>query len=339
MAPQNNRDRLAAAWRALSGEGRHEGWRTIPIDLSAPCRLLAGKHFPGDAEAILVGFQSVGVPLAHQLPQGRGFDVAKVESAVLGTTHVWLSVSRRGAGSLGLFTTMTENLTTLLEECADVSQERLFALFLSRIRAWQQFMERGQDEVLGPEAEVGVFGELVVLNSMLEAGLPGYGVIESWQGPLNYLHDFVLGLGVIEVKTTVAPIGFLANIGSLEQLDDKLVHPLFVAAVRLSLDTSGMTLPAFAKALGSHLEPDKVARRMFETRLLNAGFLIEHAERYSRRFSHVSTRMLLVDDRFPKLTRSNVRSEVTMARYQLDLDLVNLTDISVENALAQLGVH
>lgn len=77
MAPRTDAESLRQAWRALSCNGGGEGWRTIPIELDAPCRLLAGRHCPGDEEAIIVGFRGVRLPPDAHLPQGHGFGVAK----------------------------------------------------------------------------------------------------------------------------------------------------------------------------------------------------------------------------------------------------------------------
>jgi hypothetical protein len=338
MARQNSR-RLIDAWRALSGGTSVDGWRTIPVELGGPCRLLAGKHFPGDYEAILVGFKSANIPAQNQLPQGHGFDVSKVESKALSSTGSWISVSRKPGGRIDLFTAMSENLISLLEESTTASPERLLGLFLARIRAWQAFMEQAQADVLGPEAETGLFGELVILEQLMNAGvLPG-AAVESWHGPLDELHDFVLGHGVIEVKATTSEAGFPANIGSLEQLDEAVVQPLFLAAVRLSLSPSGKTLPEFAEDIRQFFEADPPALRLFESRLVNAGLLAEHTDHYVRGFSSAATRILLVDRDFPKLARSGVRPEIHTARYQIDLDLISQNGVPMGSALRLLGIQ
>ena len=72
---------------------------------------------------------------------------------------------------------------------------------------------RQRDGVLGPEAEVGLVGELDVLDSHARAGHAA--ATQPWRrgrGPSDGLQDFVLGTGAIEVKTTMsAPSGFPAT--------------------------------------------------------------------------------------------------------------------------------
>jgi hypothetical protein len=337
MAPLNDAESLRQAWRALAGNGGREGWRTIPIELSAPCRLLAGRHCPGNEEAILVGFRGVKLPPDAHLPQGHGFSVAKPVGDTLGKLHAWVALSRNPAGSLDLFAMMAADVVRLLDGCGNVGGERLFPLFLSRIRAWQDFMERGRDGVLSQEAEVGLVGEMIVLKALLVAGVSARVALNAWQGPLDGLQDFLIGSGAIEVKTTLSANGFPATVNSLEQLDEALKQPLFVAAVRLTLGDGGRTLPEFASEVGNLLRSEPVACGTFESRLVQAGYLQALADRYVRRFSHFGTAILPVEGDFPRLTRLNVGSAIRRARYEIDLDLAGANDVGLVNALEQLG--
>ncbi|MEA1674553.1 PD-(D/E)XK motif protein [Nitrospirillum sp. BR 11163] len=337
MAPLTDAESLRQAWRALSCKDGGEGWRTIPIQLDAPCRLLAGRHCPGDEEAIIVGFRGIRPPPEAHLPQGHGFSVAKPFTEILGSTHAWLALSRKAAGGLDLFAMMAGDVVRLLEGCATVGEERLFQLFLARIRAWQDFMERGHDGVLGKEVETGLFGEMVVLKSLLGAGMPATSVLDAWHGPLDGLHDFLIGPGAIEVKTTLSANGFPATVSSLEQLDETLRQPLFVAAVRLTLGSAGVSLPEFADDIRGILCAEPTALGTFESRLVQAGYLQAFADRYVRRFTHSGTSILPVEGAFPRLTRMTVNPGIGKARYEVDLDLSGAIDVGLVHALEMLG--
>jgi hypothetical protein len=338
MAPPTDAESLRQAWRALSCHGKGDGWHTIPIQLDAPCRLLAGRHCPGDEEAIVVGFRGVKLPPDAQLPQGHGFGVTKLSGHALDGAYAWLALSRKIGGAIDLFAMMAGDVTRLLELYANLDEERFFQLFLSRIRAWQDFMERGRSGVLGEEAETGLFGEIVVLKSLLDSGVAATFVLDAWQGPLDGLHDFVFASGAIEVKTTLSANGFPATVNSLEQLDETLRQPLYVAGVRLLLREAGMTLPEFAGTIRGFLRELPTALGMFESRLVQAGFLQAMADRYIRRFSHFSTTALPVEGEFPRLTRLNVGRGVRKARYEIDLDCSGATDVGIVHALGKLGV-
>jgi Putative PD-(D/E)XK family member, (DUF4420) len=166
--PPTDPEGLQTAWRALVSDGEGEGWRTIPIQQTGLCHLMAGRHFPGGEEALLVGFRGVKLPIDSHLPQGEGFTVVNLKSDPTGGGRSWVALSRRVGGSRDFFTLMAVDVINLLENFEAASEDRLFHICLSRIRAWQDFMERHRDEVLSDEAELGLIGEILVLGEMIK---------------------------------------------------------------------------------------------------------------------------------------------------------------------------
>ncbi len=336
MAQPIELEGLRAAWRALAG-GSGEGWRTIPIGTIGRARILAGRHLPGNEEAVLVGFADGRLPPADQLPQGNGFLVMPMNLEPGGGLD-WVGLSRQAAGGLELFAMMVTDVVETLAEHYRADPASLPAAFISRIRAWQDFMQHGDDGVLGPEAEIGLVGELHVLRDLLAAGVAPGTVASSWKGPIKGLHDFALSSGAIEVKTSIASAGFPASVGSLDQLDDSRVSPLFLAAVRLGVSPNGKTLPEWIASIRAMLEDDLHARSLFESRLLHAGFLDRFAHRYSRRLVAAGTRLMRVEAGFPRLIPATVPAQVRRARYDLDLDHVCTENVTLNAALTELGV-
>jgi hypothetical protein len=338
MDQPSDKGALTAAWRALDGDKDREGWNTIYLTPGAPCPVLAGRRFPGNEEAILVGFRSVGIPPSDYLPQGKGFSVTKVESGSVDKDHDWISLSRQASGSQEIFLMMAEDVITTLRLRAQACEQELLDVFLGRIRAWQSFMQRDSDTVLGPAAEIGLIGELEFIRAVIEGPVAASLVLESWRGPDDGLQDFVFGTGAIEVKSTVTVSGFPAFIGCLDQLDESLIRPLFLAGVRLRLSDGGITLPDEVSMIRQLVRSDDAALGMFNNLLIRAGYLDNMSARYVRRLQYVSTRILAIDETFPRLTRSGVSSEIRDARYVLDLDMIDRADISLNRALKQLGV-
>ncbi|MCK6680983.1 MAG: PD-(D/E)XK motif protein [Thermoanaerobaculia bacterium] len=329
---------LIAAWRALSGIHTGEGWQTIPIGSGIPCSIRAGRHFPGNEEALLVAFRLAKVPPAEDLPHGSGFAVQRIELEN-GPGSQWIGLVRLSAGSLDMFSMVATDLIVTLRALAEAREEWVLHAFLARIRAWQSFMLHGRDALLGPEAEVGLHGELTFLEEVLQAGISPLIAVEAWQGPLGAAQDFLLGAGAIEVKATLSESDFPATIGSLEQLDDSIHKPLFLAALRLRLGQDGVRLSERVAGLRARLGAYPVAQSMFDTRLLHAGYSDAMAERYSRAFAHMNTRTLLVNDDFPRITRATVGVAVRKARYEVDVNQVVAGDIALVEALHLLGVQ
>jgi hypothetical protein len=338
MDRPSDKDALTAAWRALAGDKDRDGWNTIHLTSGAPCLILAGRHFPGNEEAILVGFRSTNIPTSEHLPQGKGFSVRKIEPRLVDETHAWISLVRQASGSQEIFLMMADDVVSTLSMGSQASEAELLSIFLSRIRAWQSFMQRDTDAVLGPASEVGLIGELELIRALFEKTVPTSLALEAWRGPDDGLQDFVFGTGAIEVKTTLSVGEFPAIIGCLDQIDDTLVRPLFLAGIRLRLADTGVTLPDEVSTIRHMLQSEEASLGAFNNLLIRAGYLDSVSTRYTRRFQYVSMRILVIDETFPKLTHSKVSSEIRDARYILDLDKINGTDVSLQLALQQLGV-
>ena len=182
MATPNDMEGLRAAWRALAGGLPREGWQTISITVRAPCTLLAGVRMPGGEESLLIGFRGIRAVPDSGLPQGRGFEILRLHDDPTGGDQLMLALTRREGGSSELFAMMAEDIVDLVDGCSAVEEDGVLQSFLERIRAWQDFMDRHKEAVLSAEAEQGLFGELVVLERMIESGVPVTELLDAWQG-------------------------------------------------------------------------------------------------------------------------------------------------------------
>ena len=149
--------------------------------------------------------------------------------------------------------------------------------------------------------------------------------------------DFEIGTGSLEVKTTLSAAGFPAKIGSLEQLDDSVLQPLFLAGARLRQTDTGQSLPEVVAEMRDVAAGEAEAVRLLSERLIAAGYFDAHAERYIRRFTLAEIRLVEVKEGFPRITSSSVPLGVTKATYEIDLDKAAGPSIPVADALKKLG--
>jgi hypothetical protein len=338
MVQQTEAYNLIDLWRALSGQPEGDGWRTIPLEIEGNCSLRAARHFPDNTEAILLGFHAIDIPTGKNLPQGQGFKVDKITKSPAAANLVWISLSRLPAGNLDMFVMMAEDIVRAVHTNIKNTEERILQVFLSRIKAWQNFMDDGNSGVLNSEAETGLYGELTLLKQIMDAGIPPQLCIDLWRGPDGGIHDFSVDEGAIEVKSTVSTGAFPAKIGSLEQLDNTFVHPLFLAGVRLLCGSTGTTLPEFASDLRVIFSTNLSALNIYDCKLIQAGLFPPFYERYSRRFKYESTSLYAVDDDFPKLIRGTVPPEIMRVNYETDLSLIRCESLELLNVLSILGV-
>jgi hypothetical protein len=325
------------AWSSLASHDSIPGWQAINLTAVGSVGLRAGKRSPDNAEAILLEFPCARFAAADKLPEGVGFAVERANPEKPG--QLCLALTRRPAGNAELFTAMVCDVVGAMDESSSdgANEKKLLQIFISRVSAWQEFMRKGA-QALSPEAEIGLIGELIVLRSIIDAGVTIATVIESWVGPLDGIQDFELGFGAVEVKTTLANQGFPAKINSLEQLDDCVRKPIFLAGIRLKNLEAGKNLPEMAQEISNMFLDDPESTRIFSDRLLSAGFHEAHSHRYSRRFIVDGAKIMQVFDGFPRMTPGTVPSGIRRAIYEIDLDSIVGHEISMSDAMNRLEV-
>ncbi|MBY0473680.1 MAG: PD-(D/E)XK motif protein [Nitrosomonas sp.] len=324
MAQQNNTSFLRA-WNALTASSGSTGCRLIQITQYGQVTVRAGRFFPDNLEAVLVGFSSSLKLSPSSLPKGNGFKVEIVN--VEGIQQPLLSLVRQSAGSLDLFSKVVEDVLGTLEINQTKSDIKLLELFLSRIRAWQAFMQKG-NEILSPEAELGLVGELNCIEQLLASGVSAYDVIQGWVGPEDAPQDFELMSCALEVKSTLASDRFVAKISSLEQLDDSVLSLIFLVISRFVLVDEGRTLPEIIQSLRDRMPDDLFFR--FDTNLALIGYLNVHSNQYSRRFRLQNLSFIKVDEVFPRLTPSTVPAGVRSAMYEIDIGAIQTSTTITE---------
>lgn len=326
-------DEIQLAWNSIQTAQGTSGWNTVAVLPSHPGRFRAGRNFPDQCEALLAGFRTSVISRNEKLPEGLGFHVTRVNSEQDGL--VWLALTRSPNGNLELFSAMVSDVLRAILATGTGDHSRELRAFLGRIRAWQEFMRKGAVP-LSAENEVGLVGELTVLEKMLAIGMAPETAVKAWSGPLDGLRDFELGFGAIEVKTTVASAGLVAKIGSLEQLDDTNCKPIFLGAVKYALTESGQTLPEKLSAIRAQLESDPITLSEFDDRVLAAGYMPAHSPQYHRRFSLRDIAILEIGENFPRLMHGNVKPGVISARYEINLEPLLSQDIGLTTALKKL---
>lgn len=333
MAPPSDPLGLLEAWRALAGLDGEMGWRSTHLASIGRCRIMAARHMPDNREALLLGFQGLRPPSASDLPAGRGFHVEIVRDPALPGV-VLIALARQPGAQLDLFGAMAHDLVSVIHAEDGTDDARVVMVrVIARIRAWQEFMLRDRSGVLSQEDEIGLHGELHILTELIERLRDSAAAVEAWEGPMRGLHDFVLPVGAMEVKSSVASVGFRAAISSLDQLDQAVRSPLHLAAVRLTDDAVGMTLPERVAATREQLSGSLAAASGFSLRLLRYGYIEAMAAHYTRRLKLGDVRLFEVTDGFPALTSRTVPRGVISASYVLDLDFTKLASTALSDVL------
>jgi hypothetical protein len=327
-------DEFEVAWSALSGSDSSIGWRCIAVSPSGSCPVMAARRFPNNDEAILVGFTSDIAPPKDSLPNSIGFEVSREDP--LGDSKTWIALSRKDSGSPEMFSEMVCDITGAMDSFSG-DEEAVLRTMISRIRAWQEFM-RNMMRGLSPEAELGLFGEMTVLGKLVDAGVSPAVAVQGWLGPVGGVQDFSIGVGAIEVKSTLSNNGFPAKIGSLEQLDNSLVSPLFLSGIRLVHKSSGCTIGELAERLMKLFSLEVGIASIFIDKLIAAGLPSTRYGEYTRRFFVDSIRLLEVDNTFPRFIANEIPCSIRKVQYELDLDMIHGYEVDIDYAIKKLGI-
>ena len=183
---------------------------------------------------------------------------------------------------------------------------------------------------LSAEREIGLFGELLVLDTLATA-LGGPAAVSAWKGAHREEHDFGLSDGDVEVKTT---FGERRRhwIHGKGQLTPSPGVALYLLSIQL---TDG---GAAGKTLGEQVTELRVrfagpAAADFDDRLIQLGWLDSQSHRYVRRLRLRSVPLAyLITPDFPRLdddalTRAGLQSDnIPDVNYLMDLSGRTPTD-------------
>jgi hypothetical protein len=172
------------------------------------------------------------------------------------------------------------------------------------------------------QAEVGLFGELLVMRALLDTGARG---ATAWRGGLSEEHDFGFADADVEVKTTTGERRH-HWIHGLTQLVATGATPLWLLSVQITRagDAQGQTLPdlidqMLTKATGA--AHDRITQN-----LSAVGWHAAQRDLFDERWRLRSIPLALrVDDDFPRLTptmlaRAGVdTAPLRQVAYEIDL--------------------
>jgi hypothetical protein len=195
--------------------------------------------------------------------------------------------------------------------------------------------------VLSSDREVGLFGELTVVDYLISA-LGRAQAVAGWRGPNGDEHDFDLGGEDLEVKSTLSEKR-VHWIGSLSQLEPTPGRSLWLLSVQLTtglvdaLTIADLIVKLRSRLVGADLEA-------FEKKLYSAGWRDKYRTTTRRRFRMRSTPLLLpVDEAFPALTQDRiVAAGMPLSRLREIAYSIDVAGLSEEprppSALSQLVV-
>ncbi len=275
-------------WAALAAARREPGWLTSAVPVETAGRSVLCALAPDGKRHLLVP-QAPGsrvrpdmrAAAVHLLPLILEADGEPVHYADLGLLREDLADIFTGlcADVIAALATTPPDAMVVVSQVLD---------------GWHALLRSGSQ--LGIEQLAGIFGELTVLNSLLDLHAD---LLMSWRGPLRSPQDFVRGPWAIEVKTTVSTEGRAVRIHGIDQLATSPSGGLMLWWMRLDTSsTGGTSVPEIVESTSR-----RVARPQELWQLLaRSDYYTADAQRYGgARFEIVEEARYRVTDTFPRI--------------------------------------
>jgi hypothetical protein len=254
----------------------------------------------------------------RRLPRLKGVDVV-LSSPPIGPCLV---IRLLDTDLKDIFYQLCTDILVTAEKAA--SELDLLELTINRTWRWHYLLKGGGSALLNAAEQLGLLGELHVIENHLLPVLSPESALESWRGPYGAAQDFVIGSVAIESKVFGPVPNDSVFINSEHQLDSTGLIHLFLYATRF--------MPSSEDVAESFTLTDVVTRvwqivaangfeyqERFNALLSAAGFRRE--DDYSPwRWRHRETTVYEVRESFPRLTPSTIPMEVSNTRYSLALN-------------------
>lgn len=187
----------------------------------------------------------------------------------------------------------------------------------SKINYWKRLFCKITGEILTPQQQRGLYGELFFLNELLELNEDKILIINGWHGPLGANQDFFYNGIAIEVKTSKSNKPSI-KISNEYQLDKSGLNDLFVQFYKLNEYQGGSeTLYNLINNIRQQLLAD--ALFLFNEKLNNLGVIQDAEEEYnSTSYSVGFERTYQVTESFPSIIRSSLIDAISSVSYDID---------------------
>lgn len=322
---------LASARRSSSGMERRR------LDAAAAVDVFACIFWPQGRAGLLIEGDGRASDLADRVPRCRGVRVV-VEESGGGTTpqRTVLVIMLEQERLREIFGVLSADLVNAI--ISEPSSPAALRRCIDRLCMWQGLFERLAPEGLSEERQRGLFGELYILDQLFLSGENLFAGVDAWVGAESSHQDFLRGGLAVEVKTSLSKRHSRIAIASEKQLDERPHVNLLLAHVRLDESEGlGISLPDLVANVRNTLSGDESASRLFDERLLLAGYLDVHAPQYETRYRPASLRYFKIEGDFPRLAEWNLPPGVGDIRYTIIADELGTWEMDSTSVVALVG--
>lgn len=278
--------------------------------------------------ALVLRAASAALPQAR-LPRLKGVDLS-VQHGATGEKSS-LVIRLLDSAQREIFVRLCEDIVQAAEEAA--SEPEAAARTVTRTWRWHHLLRGGRGQ-LSAEEQIGLIGELTLLESVFVPKCGPKQAVEAWRGPLDDVQDFSLGSLRVEAKARGPRTADDVRISSEHQLQAPDGGMLFLSVgVFEPADADGETVTQVALRVRQYIASiDSGALPRFDALLTAAG--LDLGDDYSAwQWRQKERSLFVVREGFPRITPDDLPSGVKGVRYGLSLPgcgdfLVPASDLS-----------
>ena len=301
---------LNSKWDNILSTNDKRGYKALRISSACLPDLFLATDEHGCRSLLLYLTKEVEVNI-------RGIDKNKLSISFLPSKSILL-IKLKDFAFIDLFDDLILSVyskISLISDPKKASEE-----FITTFYKWSQFFEDIYNN-LGEEQIQGLFGELFVLNDYLKKSDPTNinSILGSWKGLYDAANDFEFDLKNVEVKTKKESKLFV-KISSEYQLEKELDKDLELLVVSVKIDLiNGESLHDKLLKIVKQIRVSMGDLSILYQALNQKGLTIENLKQYNNhRFIVTKTELYNAgNDDFPKLSLSNIVSEVSNLKYKL----------------------
>lgn len=213
-------------------------------------------------------------------------------------------------------------LIHLADELSDLNKANQVMRRLQHLlHTWQEFF-KGSQKPMGEHAQLGLMGELFVLESLVLNQLRPKEALDAWRGPLRGLHDFVFGFCNMEVKSSIGSNNRHFIINGENQLTIPNDKQLYIQNPIFEISDNGKSLTEMVASIKALIRSDRLALDIFDTLLAKNGYHNIHNEYYLKEgLKLVPSSMITYQVRngFPRLLLGSSGDFISVNNYSIDV--------------------
>lgn len=207
----------------------------------------------------------------------------------------------------------------IINSLLDINNSEIALNIISkRINYWKKLFGKFSTNLLTPQQQRGLFGELYFLNKVLIENNYKQ-IINAWKAPNGTNQDFYTNAKAIEVKTSISNSQTI-KISNEYQLDTSGLDKLFIAFYKLYEFPDGTTLLSLINDIRLLLNSDIDLLNIFNVKLINLGVFPELEDDYNEIGYRIrDEKYYNVTSEFPKITALMINESISKISYGIDL--------------------